>query len=61
MAKRITKKMLEVTKENVIDILVIWGNNEEETINKVNAYFDLAVKAMPSGNAKGAANYISCF
>lgn len=61
MAKRITKKMLEVTKENVIDILVIWGNNEEETINKVNAYFDLAVKAMPSDNAKGVANYISCF
>lgn len=58
---RITKKMLEVNKENVIDILVIWGHNKEETVIKVNKYFDMAIKAMPSDDAVGVANYLAHF
>ena len=61
MARRITKKLLAVTKENVKEILIIWGHNEEEAARKVEEGFDLAVKAMPSDDAKGVANYVAYF
>lgn len=57
----ITKAMREVTKENVIAILVIGGFNEESARAKVEAGYDLAVKSMPNDDAKGIANYVAWY
>lgn len=59
--QRITKEMRVVNKENVIKILVIGGFNEETAKAKVEAGYDLAVKAMPNDDAKGIANYVAWF
>lgn len=59
--ERITKAMREVTKENVQRILVIGGFNEEAARAKVEAGYELAVKAMPNDDAKGIANYVAWF
>lgn len=61
MARRITKDMKVLNKENVVKILVIWGYNEESAKQKVEAGYDLAIKAMPNDDAKGIANYVSFF
>ena len=61
MARRITKAMKAVSKENVVAILVIWGYNEESAKQKVEAGFELAVKAMPNDDSVGLANYIAYF
>lgn len=62
MAKqRITKAMREVTRENVIAILVIGGFSAESAKTKVAAGYDLAVKAMPNDDAKGIANYVAWY
>lgn len=61
MARRITKDLKVLNKENVVKILVIWGYNEEAAKQKVEAGYDLAVKAMPSDDAKGIANYVAFF
>lgn len=62
MAKqRITKAMREVTKENVLAILIIGGFNEERAKEMVEAGYDLAVKAMPHDDAKGIANYVAWY
>lgn len=59
--QRITKEMRIVNKENVIKILVIGGFNEETAKAKVEAGYDLAVKAMPNDDAKGIANYVAWY
>ena len=46
MALRITKDLKVLNKENVVKILVIWGYSEESAKQKVEAGYDLAVKAM---------------
>ena len=51
MARRITKALKAVSKENVVAILVIWGYNEESAKQKVEAGFELAVKAMPNDDS----------
>lgn len=61
MARRITKALKAVSKENVVAILVIWGYNEESAKQKVEAGFELAVKAMPNDDSVGMANYIAYF
>lgn len=61
MARRITKALKVVSKENVVAILVIWGYNEESAKQKVEAGFELAVKAMPNDDSVGLANYIAYF
>ncbi|AAQ15372.1 hypothetical protein JEP8_238 [Escherichia phage JEP8] len=61
MARRITKALKAVSKENVVAILVIWGYNEESAKQKVEAGFELAVKAMPNDDSVGLANYIAYF
>ena len=61
MARRITKALKAVSKENVVAILVIWGYNEESAKQKVEAGFGLAVKAMPNDDSVGLANYIAYF
>lgn len=62
MAKqRITKAMREVTKENVLAILIIGGFNEDRAKEMVEAGYDLAVKAMPNDDAKGIANYVAWY
>lgn len=61
MARRITKALKAVGKENVVAILVIWGYNEESAKQKVEAGFELAVKAMPNDDSVGLANYIAYF
>lgn len=61
MARRITKALKAVSKENVVAILVIWGYNEESAKAKVEAGFELAVKAMPNDDSVGLANYIAYF
>ena len=61
MARRITKALKAVSKENVVAILVIWGCNEESAKQKVEAGFELAVKAMPNDDSVGLANYIAYF
>ena len=59
--QRITKQMREVTKENVTAILIIGGFNEEAAKAKVEAGYELAVKAMPNDDAKGIANYVAWY
>lgn len=61
MARRITKDLKVLNKENVVKILVIWGYNEETAKQKVEAGYDLAVKAMPNDDAKRIANYVAFF
>lgn len=61
MARRITKALKAVSKENVVAILVIWGYNEESAKQKVEAGFELAVKAMPNDDSVVLANYIAYF
>ena len=61
MARRITKDLKVLNKENVVKILVIWGYNEETAKQKVEAGYDLAVKTMPNDDAKGIANYVAFF
>ena len=61
MARRITKALKAVSKENVVAILVIWGYNEESAKQKVEAGFELAAKAMPNDDSVGLANYIAYF
>lgn len=61
MATRITKAMKVLTKENVVAILVIWGYNEEGAKAKVEAGYDLALKALPNDDAKGVAEYVTYF
>ncbi|WWT36887.1 hypothetical protein [Escherichia phage UPWr_E1] len=61
MARRITKALKAVSKENVVAILVIWGYNEESAKQKVEAGFEMAVKAMPNDDSVGLANYIAYF
>lgn len=61
MARRITKDLKVLNKENVVKILVIWGYNEETAKQKVEAGYDLAVKAMPNDDAKCIANYVAFF
>ena len=61
MARRITKDLKVMNKENVVKILVIWGYNEETAKQKVEAGYDLAVKAMQNDDAKGIANYVAFF
>ncbi|UYE95415.1 hypothetical protein [Escherichia phage vB_ESM-pEJ01] len=61
MARRITKALKAVSKENVVAILVIWGYNEESAKQKVEEGFELAVKAMPNDDSVGLANYIAYF
>ena len=61
MARRITKDLKVLNKENVVKILVIWGYNEETAKQKVEAGYDLAVKVMPNDDAKGIANYVAFF
>lgn len=61
MARRITKDLKVLKKENVVKILVIWWYNEDSAKQKVEAGYDLAVKAMPNDDAKGIANYVSFF
>ena len=61
MARRITKDLKVLNKENVVKILVIWGYNEEAAKQKVEAGYDLAVKEMPNDDAKGIANYVAFF
>ena len=61
MARRITKALKAVSKENVVAILIIWGYNEESAKQKVEAGFELAVKAMPNDDSVGLANYIAYF
>ncbi|QBO62272.1 hypothetical protein G2248_00117 [Escherichia phage vB_EcoM_G2248] len=61
MARRITKALKAVSKENVVAILVIWGYNEESAKQKVEVGFELAVKAMPNDDSVGLANYIAYF
>ena len=61
MARRITKDLKVLNKENVVKILVIWGYNEETAKQKVEAGYDLAVKAMPNDDATGIANYVAFF
>lgn len=60
MAQRITKALKVVSKENVIAILVIWGYSQTSAQAKADAGYDLALKAMPSDNSKGLAEYIAC-
>ena len=59
--QRITKSMRELSKENVIAILIIGGFNEEAAKSKIEAGYELAVKAMPNDDAKGIANYVAWF
>lgn len=59
--ERITKAMRVVSKENVMRILVIGGFNEAAAKAKVEAGYDLAVKAMPDDDAKGIANYVAWY
>ena len=61
MARRITKDLKVLNKENVVKILVIWGYNEESAKQKVGAGYDMAVKAMANDDAKGIANYVAFF
>ncbi|ALT58203.1 hypothetical protein JMPW2_081 [Escherichia phage JMPW2] len=61
MARRITKDLKVLNKENVVKILVIWGYNEESAKQKVEAGYDPAVNAMPNDDAKGIANYVAFF
>lgn len=59
--QRITKSMRQLSKENVIAILIIGGFNEEAAKAKVEAGYELAVKAMPNDDAKGIANYVAWY
>lgn len=59
--ERITKAMRVINKENVQRILVIGGFNEEAARAKVEAGYEMAVKAMPNDDAKGIANYVACY
>ena len=59
--QRITKAMKVLSKENVAAILVIWGYNEESAKAKVEAAYDLALKALPNDDAKGVAEYVAHF
>lgn len=61
MARRITKDLIVLNKENVVKILVIWGYNEEAAKQKVEAGYELAVKAMPLASSFGIANYVAFF
>lgn len=58
---RITKALKVVNKENVVTILTMWGYSEESAKAKVNAGYDLAIKALPNDDAKGIANYVSFY
>lgn len=61
MARRITKDLKVLNKESVVKILAIWGYSEESAKQKVEAGYDLAVKAMPNDDDKGIANYVAFF
>ncbi len=58
---RITKALKVVNKENVVTILTMWGYSEESAKAKVDAGYDLAIKALPNDDAKGIANYVSFY
>ena len=58
---RITKALKVVNKENVVTILTMWGYSEESAKAKVDAGYDLAIKALPNDDAKGIANYVAFY
>lgn len=53
--------MKEVTKENVLAILVVRGHNQDDAAKSVEAGYDLAVKAMPNSDACGIAEYVAWY
>lgn len=55
---RITKALKVVNKENVV---TMWGYSEASAKAKVEAGYDLAIKAMPNDDAKGIATYVSFY
>lgn len=59
MAKRITKELKVLNKENVITILTMFGYNEESAIAKVEAGYDIAVRSMPESTSKGIADFLA--
>lgn len=59
MAKRITKELKVLNKENVIIILTMFGYNEESAIAKVEAGYDIAVRSMPEATSKGIADFLA--
>lgn len=58
---RITKALKVVNEENVVTILTMWGYSEESAKTKVDAGYDLAIKALPNDDAKGIATYVSFY
>ncbi|ATN94146.1 hypothetical protein HOS16_gp68 [Shigella phage vB_SflS-ISF001] len=61
MARRITNDLKVLNKVNVVIIQVIWGYNEVSVKQKLEAPYDLAVKAMPSDDRNFIANYVAFF
>lgn len=59
MAKRITKELKVLNKENVITILTMFGYNEESAIAKVEAGYDVAVRSMPEATSKDIADFLA--
>lgn len=59
MAKRITKELKVLNKENVITILTMFGYNEESAIAKVEAGYEVAVRIMPEATSKGIADFLA--
>lgn len=58
---RIIKALKVVNKENVVTILTMWGYSEASAKAKVDAGYDLAIKALPNDDAKGIATYVSFY
>ncbi len=56
MEKKIAK---EITKENVLAMLVKWGHNKQNANDKIEKYFDFVIRSFSPENVRQATEVIA--